>query len=127
MEKDYIRRKELYETLERISAEGYVDQERLVRAVGLYPAIKNGSFHDSTARRCLSNDIQVINYDPRFPRIILSSPGTKGVKLATKEEALEYIRRQKIPCFKKLKRLSALEDKLIRCGQIDLEGNVYGI
>lgn len=123
---NFFRKKELYETLERIGTDCFIDQEELVRVVGLYPRQNTPLFHNSTARRILSRDIQEINADQTFPKIILSASGTKGLKLATDEEALEYIRRQKLPCFKKMKRLSAIEQKITHSGQYDLEGNEYG-
>ena len=121
------RKRELYEMLEKIAGESYVDQESLVELVGLYPLVEKRSFHDSTARRILSQDIQEINEDPEFSRIIISSAGTKGVKLASPDEAREYINRQKFPCFQKLKRLARLEDKLSLHGQMDLEGKEYRV
>lgn len=121
-----FRKKELYETLERLGDTCYVDQEELARIVGLYPSWEGKPFHNSTARRNLSRDIQEINSDPAFPRIILSSSGSKGVKLASKEEAMTYILRLKIPCFRKIKRISALEQKVCKFGQYDLDGKEYG-
>ena len=122
-EKTILRQKELYRLLERVAADSYVDQESIVVLIGAYPRRSDKqSFHDSTARRMLTQDIQEVNEDPTFPGIIISAPGLKGIKLANKSEAREYIDRLKLPCFQKLKRLSRLEEKLMLHGQMDMDG-----
>ena len=122
---DEGRRRELYEMLEQIGTDVYLDQERLVELVGLYPPKKNGQpFINSTAHRMIAKDIQSINSNPNYERIILSSAGTKGVKLATKSEAMTYITKRQNECFRKLKRLAVLSDKIMKHGQIDLDGNI---
>ncbi len=107
---------------------GEVSEEKIAEDLyPIYPAVKEGiTFHDSTARKMISDDIQKINSDPRFEKIIISSAGTSGVKVATKEEALKFIQKQQMACFKKLKRLSVLTDKVMKQGQINTEGAVYG-
>ena len=130
MGKDYLtkmRQRELYEELEKIGDGSYVDQEEIVSRLTLYPIVLGKNFHDSTARRLLSQDIQEINGDPNFQRIILSSPGSKGIKLANAKEAQDYIEKQKISCMKKLLRFSAIANKVSLAGQYDLEGEEYGI
>ncbi len=118
-----LRQKELYRLLEIVATDSYVDQESILALIGAYPRRNDKqSFHDSTARRMLTRDIQEINEDPAFPGIIISAPGRKGIKLANKSEAREYIDRLKLPCFQKLKRLSRLEEKLMLHGQMDLDG-----
>lgn len=108
---------------------GEVSEEKI--AGDLYPicpAVKEGiTFHDSTARKMISDDIQKINSDPAFEKIIVSSAGTCGVKVANKEEALSFIQKQQMACFKKLKRLAVLTDKVMKQGQINTEGEVYGV
>ncbi len=122
-ERTILRQKELYRLLERVAADSYVDQESIVDLVGTYPRRNDKqTFHDSTARRMLTQDIQEVNEDPAFPGIIVSAPGLKGIKLANKSEAREYIDRLKLPCFRKLKRLSRLEEKLMLHGQMDMDG-----
>lgn len=122
---DEGRRRELYEMLEHIGTDVYVDQERLVELVGLYPPKKHGqSFSNSTAHRMITKDIQAINSDPQYERIILSSAGTKGIKLATKSEAMAYITKRQNECFRKLKRLAVLSDKVMKHGQVDMDGNI---
>lgn len=130
MGKDYLsrmRQQELYEALERISDGSYVNQEEIVSRLSFYPIVLGNNFHDSTARRLLSQDIQEINADPRFQRIILSSPGSKGIKLANAKEAQDYIKKQRISCLKKLLMFSAIANKVSLAGQYDLEGEEYGI
>lgn len=123
---DEGRRRELYEMLEQIGTEIAVDQERLVDLLGLYPARNTHEvFHFSRARRILTDDIQKINSDPNYEKIIVSASGTKGVKLATKDEAMAYITKQQNACFRKLKRLAMLSDKVMKHGQINTDGEVY--
>ena len=124
MKKDYItnlRQKELYSLLEGVPEGTFIDQEALVNMSVLYPIYEKGSFHNSTARRLLSKDIQDINSDPAFPRIIVSSSGRRGVKLATKEEAQQFLATTKNRCFQKLRRLNAISEKIDLYFQIGLE------
>ena len=107
---------------------GEVSEEKIAEDLyPIYPAVKEGvSFHDSTARKMISEDIRNINSDPRYEKILVSSAGTRGVKVASKEEALKFIQKQQMSCFKKLKWLSTLTDKVMKQGQINTEGAVYG-
>lgn len=123
---DEMRRRELYEMLLQIGTEITVEQERLVDLLGFYPPRRDGqSFSDSTAHRMITSDIQAINGDPRYEKVILSAAGKKGLKLATKDEAMAYITKQQNACFRKLKRLAMLSDKVMKHGQINTDGEVY--
>lgn len=81
--------------------------------------------HDSTARRKLSKDIQALNDDPDFDGIIIN--GVNGYKLATKEEAVAYLRAEVIEAAKRMKRYHGMCRKAGLHGQLDLEGNLREI
>lgn len=83
-----------------------------------YPDFHFGTFHDSTARIMITNDIRSINEDPAFEKMIIH--GSKGVKIATKEEAERFIKAQTVAVFKKLKRVRTLAQKANLDGQYQL-------
>ena len=77
-----------------------------------------GQFHDSTARHMITDDIRAINEDPAFEKMIIH--GSKGVKIATKDEADRFIKSQTVAVFKKLKRVRTLAQKANLDGQYQL-------
>lgn len=85
---------------------------------GEYPDFYFGTFHDSTARHMITDDIRAINEDPAFEKMIIH--GSRGVKIATKEEADRFIKAQTVAVFKKLKRVRTLAQKANLDGQYQL-------
>lgn len=75
-------------------------------------------YHNSQGRKILTDDIRAINNDPTVEKIIISS--CKGIKLATKDEALRYIKGQYAALFRKLKRIRTLEKKARLDGQFKI-------
>lgn len=75
-------------------------------------------YHNSHARQVLTADIREINNDLSVEKIIVSSKN--GIKLATKDEAIRYIKRQYAALFRKLKRIRTLEKKARLDGQFKI-------
>lgn len=75
-------------------------------------------YHNSHARQVLTSDIRAINNDPTVEKIIISTP--KGIKLATKDEAIKYLKGQYAALFRKLKRLKLMEKKVNLNGQFKI-------
>lgn len=91
---------------------------------GLYPIVWNDAdFHNSSARRMISADIQHINENAAFEKIIIN--GNKGVKIATQEEADTYISNLYVSVFRKLKRVRAIDKKASLDGQFQLATDNY--
>ena len=76
-------------------------------------------FHSSAARRTTTADIRQINRSEAIEEIIITS--SKGVKLATKEEFEEYIRRETKTVFRRLKQLRNKIKKTGLDGQIKID------
>lgn len=88
-----------------------------------YPAFFPGkSYHNSTARRLLTWDIEQINGNDGFQKIIVS--GSRGIKIATETEFEKFLHAELREVFRKLKRLRRLARKGSRNQQIDLEGRI---
>lgn len=100
----------------------WTPQEMATDAINLYPAFFTSDYHSSYARRLLTNDIQAINADPSYEKIIISASG--GIKLANAEEANRFINAELCETFRKLKRTRFLLKKMKLDGQINLEGQV---
>ena len=75
-------------------------------------------YHNSQGRKLLTDDIRAINNDPTVEKIIISTP--KGIKLATKDEAIKYLKGQYAALFRKLKRLRLMEKKVNLNGQFKI-------
>lgn len=73
------------------------------------------TFHDSQARHQLTNDIRTINESDYIHKPILS--GSKGVKIANKEEWDKYIGSNILSAVNRLKRLKKLAEKADKNGQ----------
>lgn len=101
----------------------WTSMERCTDGINLYPAIFTGPYHDMPQRRLLSEDINNINNDPSFPKIIIHS--NDGIKLAAnEEEAIGYYNSRKKEALKMLKMSYRIAKKISRDQQISLEGDV---
>lgn len=83
----------LYEFLKE-HMDHYLSRKAIMRLSGLY---------ENETSRTLTHDLQVIKENPTINRIIITS--RKGIKIAkTKEEADEYLEREKIEVLSRLQR-----------------------
>ena len=83
----------LYEFLKE-NMEHYLSRKAIMRLSGLY---------EEETSRTLTHDLQVIKENPTINRILITS--RKGIKIAkTKEEANEYLEKEKIEVISRLKR-----------------------
>lgn len=83
----------LYEFLKE-QMDHYLSRKAIMRLSGLY---------EEETSRTLTHDLQVIKENPTINRILITS--RKGIKIAkTKEEADEYLEREKIETLSRLKR-----------------------
>lgn len=83
-----------------------------------YPIEAGQAFHDSGARLLMTRDISEINESGIIQKIIIS--GKKGVKLANKEEARQFIAGKYSAVFRSLARVRVLEQKAGLDGQARL-------
>lgn len=84
----------------------------------LYPIGNARTFHDSGARLLMTQDIRAINKSGVIQKIIISS--ARGVKIANKEEAGQYIAGKYTAVFDSLERVRRLERKAGLDGQARL-------
>ena len=121
------RRELLYSLL--LKEDGWVEQEEI--AAKMYPKLYSswdaGHFHDSHARVRMTEDIQGINNDPNFEKIIICS--VDGIKIAAEEDIDSYLKSQYSAIFRKLKRIRNIERKAGLDGQIkaDFDGKAHRI
>ena len=79
------------------------------------------SYHNTTERSYISDDIRAINISPYSEKIIISNK--KGVKLANETEFEDYIKNQYNATLRKLSRIYKMAKKGNRNGQIDFGGH----
>lgn len=115
------RRERLYSLL--LKEDGWVAQEEI--AAKMYPDFYSGwdegHFHDSRARVRMTEDIQAINEDSSFEKIIIHS--VDGIKIASEEDIDSYLNSQYSEIFRKLKRIRNIERKAGLDGQIKADFN----
>ena len=83
-----------------------------------YPCEREQAFHDSGARLLMTKDIREINKSDVIQKIIISS--AQGVKLASKDEAQEFIAGKYSTVFKSLETVRKMERKAGLDGQARL-------
>ena len=118
------RQEALYGFLAGRRPDEWIPLRDIPKALPLYPDSYAGNFHNSTARRWITSDIEAINDDPQFQKIIISS--TRGVKIADRDEFEYWVRAEYAEIFSKLGRVRYLVKKAGLDGQYDLfEEEIY--
>lgn len=100
---------------------GWVTQYELALNLEIeYPCTSEDlkDFHNSNARKIMTADIRAINKSDVIQKMIISS--SRGVKLATEEEATRYIKAKYAAIFRQLERARKLESKAGLDGQFKL-------
>jgi len=120
-EENVKRQDELYSFL-RKRGDRWTSMEECTDSVPLYPAYFRGNYHNSSARRMLTRDIETINGSQRYQKIIVS--GSRGIKLATESEFERFARAELREVFRKLKRVRKILSKGSRHLQQTIEGEI---
>ena len=115
----------LYEFLME-QGDKYTPQSEIARE--LYSEFGNGEcclepreYHNTSERLDLLRCKQSINDSAEFEKIIISN--SKGMKIATEEEAERYLANQYKALFRKLRRLRTMERKCNLHNQITVDGH----
>lgn len=116
------RQLELYAFLLRVSKYypgRYLSKEVIVKVLNrYYPRyLEHSSEHNSRAFSMLRKDVRTINFSD-VEKIIVSSK--KGYKIATKEEAIKYVKRKLASNLKGLKLYWNIKHKIDHDGQFDI-------
>lgn len=94
-------------------------------SISAYPAYFRTSYHNSTARRMLTADIEYLNEYGPYDKIIVS--GKRGIKLANREDLERYLNAEFREIFRKLKRARMIAKRANLDQQYDLDGRVMEI
>ena len=120
-----ITERKLYEFLLE-QGERYTPQWEIARE--LFREFGNGEcclepreYHNTSERIDLLRCKQSINDSADFEKIIISN--SKGMKIATEEEAEQYLANQYKALFRKLRRLRTMERKCNLHNQITVDGH----
>lgn len=100
--------------------DNWTQQEEIANALYFeyLPDCDADNFHNTTAAKEISKDVQAINSSGVIQKIILS--GNKGHKLATEEEADKYIGKRILSAVASLNRAKLLAKKAGKDGQYRL-------
>ena len=100
----------------------WTSMEQCTDSISLYPAFFTGYYHNSAARRLLTEDIRYINTDPRYEKIIVH--GDQGIKIGTEVEAIGYLKSRKKEAIGALALCSSIAKKISRDQQLNLQGEI---
>lgn len=100
----------------------WTSMEEVTDSISMYPAFFTSYYHNSWARRLLTEDIKAINSSTSFNKVIVS--GSNGIKLGKESEVMQFIRSELREIRRKLKMIWAIIRKCSRDQQITLEGEV---
>lgn len=125
MTNDVLRRLALYDYLVA-KGDTWTPQREIVSDMCEFYEPKQGedgkSFHQSTARRLLTSDIKAINLDTEKEKVIIT--GSRGVKIATKEEGIQHLNRIYAANMRRLYYAKIIRTKMGLDGQYtDAENN----
>jgi len=120
-EEDRERREALYSFL-LARGDKWTSMEQTTDSIPMYPTYTRSTYHNSTARRLLTRDIEAVNSSDKFEKIIVS--GKYGIKLANENDFQKFLKSEFGEIFRKLRRVRRIAQKGSRDQQIDLEGQV---
>ena len=93
--------------------------KQIVQALNYGEVKPNQTFNNSVARRLVTKDRQELNNSDEIEKIIIC--GKKGLKLASKEEATEYIHNSRQSLLNALSRLYKIQRKAGLDQQLNVE------
>ena len=120
-EENKERQEELYRFL-LSRGDNWTPSDMATSFVTQYPSFIGGYYHNSSASRLLSSDIQEINGSHDYECVIIS--GNRGIKLATEDEYERFVASELKEIFSKLKRVRKIIKKGSRNMQLDMEGRI---
>ena len=120
-EEDRERREALYSFL-LARGDKWTSMEQTTDSIPMYPTYTRSTYHNSTARRLLTRDIEAVNSSDKFEKIIVS--GKYGIKLANENDFQKFLKSEFGEIFRKLRRVRTIARKGSRDQQIDLEGQI---
>ena len=118
-EEDRERREALYSFL-LARGDKWTSMEQTTDSIPMYPTYTRSTYHNSTARRLLTRDIEAVNSSDKFEKIIVS--GKYGIKLANENDFQKFLKSEFGEIFRKLRRVRTIARKGSKDQQIDLEG-----
>ena len=120
-EEDRERREALYSFL-LARGDKWTSMEQTTDSIPMYPTYTRSTYHNSTARRLLTRDIEAVNSADKFEKIIVS--GKYGIKLANENDFQKFLKSEFGEIFRKLRRVRTMARKGSKDQQIDLEGQI---
>lgn len=120
-EEDRERREALYSFL-LARGDKWTSMEQTTDSIPMYPTYTRSTYHNSTARRLLTRDIEAVNSPDKFEKIIVS--GKYGIKLANENDFQKFLKSEFGEIFRKLRRVRTIARKGSKDQQIDLEGQI---
>lgn len=120
-EEDRERREALYSFL-LARGDKWTSMEQTTDSIPMYPTYTRSTYHNSTARRLLTRDIEAVNSSDKFEKIIVS--GKYGIKLANENDFQKFLKSEFGEIFRKLRRVRTIARKGSRDQQLDLEGQI---
>lgn len=81
-----------------------------------YNFVDNGNLYNNKSANHLTEDVRALNNNPDIRKLIISNSNF-GIKIADKQEALQFMQRDYIANMKRLQKHYRLQEKLNKHGQ----------
>lgn len=81
-----------------------------------YDFVDNGNLYKNISAKNLTQDIRALNNNPEIRKLVIYN-SKLGIKIADKQEALEFMQRDYIANMKRLQKHHILQEKLNKNGQ----------
>lgn len=87
-----------------------------------YDFVDNGNLYKNSSAKNLTQDIRALNNNPDIRKLVIYN-SKLGIKIADKQEALEFMQRNYIANMKRLQKHYRLQEKLNKNGQFAFIGD----
>lgn len=87
-----------------------------------YDFVDNGNLYNNKSANHLTEDVRALNNNPYIRKLVIYN-SKLGIKIADKQEALEFMQRDYISNMKRLQKHYRLQEKLNKNGQLAFIGD----
>ena len=105
-----------------LNQEGWVNRIDILRALAVdYNFHDFGDLYHNPSAVLLTSDIRALNNSSEVRKLIIHN-SKRGIKIATKDEAREFLRKDQVENIKRMQKHYFLQEKLYKDGQGSMQG-----
>ena len=105
-----------------LNQEGWTNRVEILRDLASdYNYVDYGDLYHNASAVLLTSDIRTLNNSSEVRKLIIHN-SRHGIKIATKEEAREFLRKDQVENIKRMQKHYFLQEKLYKDGQGSMNG-----